>query len=79
MTKISIVQYGERIMLDVAFKCSHRETELDEVSSTQFSPEADSPVETSSTIEVCKNPLCEAWRYPESIEWEDDYMVEVER
>jgi hypothetical protein len=73
------IQYiDKRIMCDVAYKCPHRETEIETRTDGHFEPFNDTYVETSTQVEICKNPLCEAWRYVEDVVWEDDYMVEVE-
>jgi hypothetical protein len=78
MGNIKVIQYSERFMCDVAYKCTHRETEIETRTDGHFEPFNDTYVETNTQVEICKNPLCEAWRNVEDVAWQDDYMVEVE-
>lgn len=75
---INVVQLKSETICDVAYKCSHRETEIQTNNIGFFNPKNDSYEEVSQTIEVCLNPLCEAWRHLDSLSWEDDYLVEVQ-
>jgi hypothetical protein len=78
MGNIKVIQYSERFMPKVAYKCTHRETEIETRTEGYYEPSSDTFEETSTQVEICLNPPCEAWRYPEDVAWEDDYMVEVE-
>lgn len=76
--KIDVSYLDERQVCDVAYKCSHRETEIETRSQGHFEPSTDSYEETSTQVEICSNPDCSVWRHVEDVLWEDDYMVEVE-